>query len=141
LAGLSGVGKSSLLNVVQPGLQLRTGAISEKMQTGRHTTTQANLLKLESGGTVIDTPGIRDFGLSGLLRTDLIRYYPDIAAVAGRCRFRDCTHTHEPGCAVQAAVHEGVLSQMRFDSYTQNYQVLPATRAQEQEQVQTRTWR
>jgi ribosome biogenesis GTPase len=141
LAGLSGVGKSSLLNAVQPGLQLRTGAISDRLQMGRHTTTQANLFKLESGATVIDTPGIRDFGLSGLLRTDLIRYYPDIAAVTGQCHFRNCSHTHEPGCAIPAAVHEGALSEMRYDSYAQIYESLPATHAQEQEQAQTRTWR
>ena len=77
LAGLSGVGKSSLLNAVQPGLQLRTGEISERLKMGRHTTTQVNLFKLDLGGYVIDTPGIRDFGLAGLLRTDLIEYYPE----------------------------------------------------------------
>ena len=76
LAGLSGVGKSSLLNAVEPGLQLRTNDVSDHSHSGRHTTTQVNLLKLQSGGYVIDTPGIREFGLSGLRRGELIRFYP-----------------------------------------------------------------
>jgi ribosome biogenesis GTPase len=141
LAGLSGVGKSTLLNAVQPGLQLRTREISERLKMGRHTTTQVNLFKLDRGGYVIDTPGIRDFGLAGLLRTDLVEYYPDIQDAAGRCRFNDCSHTHEPGCAVQAAVQEGGLSETRYQSYMQIYETLSASHAQEQEQAQTRAWR
>ena len=141
LAGLSGVGKSSLLNAVQPGLQLRTGEISERLKMGRHTTTQVNLFKLNRGGYVIDTPGIRDFGLDGLLHTDLIAYYPEIQAAASACRFSDCTHTHEPDCAVQAALQAGRLSETRFQSYVQNYESLPASQAEKQEQAQTRTWR
>jgi ribosome biogenesis GTPase len=141
LAGLSGVGKSSLLNVVQPGLQLRTGEVSERLKMGRHTTTQVNLFKLDRGGRVIDTPGIRDFGLAGLLRTDLIAFYPEIQAAAQRCRFSDCSHSHEPGCAVQAAVRSGSLSETRYQSYLQIYETLPASRAQKQEQAQTRAWR
>jgi ribosome biogenesis GTPase len=141
LAGLSGVGKSSLLNAVQPGLQLRTREISERLKMGRHTTTQVNLFRLDRGGYVIDTPGIRDFGLAGLLRTDLIDYYADIRDTAGRCRFSDCTHTHEPGCAVQAAVRSGALAETRYQSYLQIYETLPASHAQEQEQAQARAWR
>jgi ribosome biogenesis GTPase len=140
LAGLSGVGKSSLLNVVQPGLQLRTGEISERLKMGRHTTTQVNLFRLNLGGYVIDTPGIRDFGLAGLLRTDLIDYYPDIQTAARRCRFSDCSHTHEPGCGVQAAVQAGRFSETRYQSYTQIYETLPANQAQKQELAQTRAW-
>jgi ribosome biogenesis GTPase len=141
LAGLSGVGKSSLLNAVQPGLELRTGEISERLKMGRHTTTQVNLFKLDCGGCVIDTPGIRDFGLAGLLRTDLIGYYPSIQAAASSCRFSDCSHTHEPGCAVQAALQSGSLSAARYQSYLQIYETLPANRAQEHEQAQARAWR
>jgi len=140
LAGLSGVGKSSLLNAVQPGLHLRTGEISERLKMGRHTTTQVNLFKLDLGGYVIDTPGIRDFGLDGLLRTDLIDYYPGIRAAAQRCRFSDCSHSHEPGCAVQAAVRSGRLSETRFQSYLQIFETLPASRAQKQEHAQARAW-
>jgi ribosome biogenesis GTPase len=89
---------------------------------------------------VIDTPGIRDFGLAGLLRTDLIEYYPDVQDAAKLCRFRDCSHTHEPGCAVQAAVHEDELSETRYQSYLQICETLPASHAEEQEQAQARTW-
>jgi ribosome biogenesis GTPase len=141
LAGLSGVGKSTLLNAVQPGLQLRTGVVSEYSHAGRHTTTQVNLLKLESGGYVVDTPGIREFGLTGLHRAELIRYYPEIAAVEGRCRFKDCSHTHEPACAVKAAVQAGRLSKTRYESYAHILRTLPKSRAQEIEQVQERARR
>jgi len=140
LAGLSGVGKSTLLNAVQPGLQLRTGLVSEYSHSGRHTTTQVNLLKLERGGYVVDTPGIREFGLSGLISTELIRYYPEIAALEGQCRFKDCSHTHEPGCAIKTAVQAGRLSRTRYENYAHILETLPTSRAQEKEQVQERAW-
>jgi ribosome biogenesis GTPase len=122
LAGLSGVGKSSLLNVIQPGLQLRTGEVSQlKSREGRHTTTKVNMLPLAMGGYVIDTPGIKDMGLMGLHPDDLILYYPDIEAVFGRCRFNDCTHEHEPGCAVREAVEDGRIAEWRYINYTNLY--------------------
>ena len=124
LAGMSGVGKSSLLATVEPGLQLRTRMVSEQSGEGKHTTTQVQMLKLEAGGSVIDTPGIREFGLSDLVRGELIRFYPEIAAVAG-CRFSNCSHTHEPGCAVKAAVQQGIVSAMRYHSYKKIIQDLP----------------
>jgi ribosome biogenesis GTPase len=138
LAGLSGVGKSSLLNAMEPGMQLRTGTVSEYSHSGRHTTSQVNLLALQAGGYVVDTPGIREFGLAGLRRGELIRFYPEIAAADGRCRFKDCSHTHEPGCAVKEAVEKGGLSQARYDNYRTIYETLPASRAEEQEQAQNR---
>jgi ribosome biogenesis GTPase / thiamine phosphate phosphatase len=141
LAGMSGVGKSTLLNAVQPGLQLRTSAVSDHSHTGRHTTSQVSLLPLEAGGYVVDTPGIREFGLSGMRQGDLIHYYPEIAALEGRCRFADCSHTHEPGCAIKAAVERGDLSDIRFQNYQQIYATLPESRAQEREQAQERAWR
>jgi len=126
VAGLSGVGKSSLLAAVQPGLQLRVGEVSEYSRQGQHTTAQVSLLKLQAEGAVIDTPGIREFGLSGLGRAELVRFYPEIAAVQWRCRFNDCSHTHEPGCAVKVAVGQGLVSEMRYHSYEKIYHTLEA---------------
>ncbi|MCL4301049.1 MAG: ribosome small subunit-dependent GTPase A [Anaerolineae bacterium] len=124
LAGLSGVGKSSLLSAVQPSLQLRTGIVSEASGEGRHTTTQVTMLPLAMGGFVVDTPGIREFGLSGLSPRDLIRFYPDLEAAADGCRFADCSHRHEPDCAVKAAVAAGILPITRYDSYQKIYESL-----------------
>jgi len=118
LAGLSGVGKSSLLAAVHPGLNLRTGAVSEHWGgQGQHTTTQVNLFALQDGGYVVDTPGIRGFAVAGLLPAELLRFYPEIAEVAARCRFADCSHVHEPGCAVRVAVREGSLPAIRYHNY------------------------
>lgn len=117
LAGLSGVGKSSLLLALQPDLALRVGEVSDYSHAGRHTTTQVNLIELEGTGRVVDTPGIREFGLDGLRRAELVHFYPEILAVAGQCAFRDCSHLHEPGCAVQAALETGQVSTMRYKNY------------------------
>jgi ribosome biogenesis GTPase len=124
LAGLSGVGKSSLLRAVQPGLKVRTGEVNSRRREGRHTTSQVTLLMLGMGGSVVDTPGIREFGLFGLGRQDLVQFYPDILAVAGDCRFADCSHTHEPGCGVRKAVRRKALSKARYHSYRQIYDSL-----------------
>jgi len=126
LAGMSGVGKSSLLAAVQPGLRLRIGETSERLHEGRHTTTQVSLIALGLGGFVADTPGIREFGLSGLNRAELARFYPDIQATARGCRFADCSHTHEPDCAVTAAVSEGSISHVRYHSYQAILASLPS---------------
>lgn len=125
LAGLSGVGKSSLLTAVQPDFQLRVGAVNEELGHGRHTTTQSNMLPFGPDGYVIDTPGIREFGLFGLTRAELIAYYPDLAAHAGRCRFSDCTHQHEPDCAVRAGVQAGTIDATRYHNYTKIWDSLP----------------
>jgi ribosome biogenesis GTPase len=124
LAGMSGVGKSSLLAAVQPGLRLRTTEVSDHSHEGRHATTQVTMLPLAVGGWVVDTPGIREFGLSGLQRGELVHFYPEIAAVATGCRFGDCSHTHEPGCAVQEAVHRGHVSKARYHNYKKIYETL-----------------
>ncbi len=116
LTGLSGVGKSSLVAAVQPGLELRTGVVSEHSGEGRHTTTQATWLKLGEGGAVVDTPGIREFGLAGLLPHELAAYFPDFAGE--RCRFRDCQHLNEPGCGVRDAVENRRIAPSRYHSYT-----------------------
>jgi ribosome biogenesis GTPase len=128
LAGMSGVGKSSLLAAVQPGLQLRVSEVSEDSGEGRHTTSQVTMLKLSIDGFVVDTPGIREFGLRDLRRDDLAGFYPEITAAATGCRFDDCSHTHEPGCAVKLAVQHGRLSAMRYHNYQKIYHTLPGRR-------------
>ena len=124
LAGLSGVGKSSLLAAVQPGLDLRVAEVSDYWQQGRHTTTQVTMHPLEMGGYVVDTPGIREFGLSGLFRGDLASFYPEFLA-EGRCQYPDCIHIEEPGCAVKAAVEEERLPFVRYENYIKIYETLP----------------
>ena len=109
---------------MQSDLQLRTGIVSDYGE-GRHTTTQVNLIELEMGGFVVDTPGIREFGLSGLSKGELVRFYPEIAALQARCRFGDCSHSHEPGCAVKDAVQKNRISQDRYHSYRVIYDGLP----------------
>jgi len=126
LVGMSGVGKSSLLEAVQPGLGLRTGEVSAHSGEGRHTTAQVSLWRLETGGCVVDTPGIREFGLSGLRRAELARFYPEIAAVEKSCRFKNCSHTHEPGCAAKAAMKRGRVSATRYRNYNKIYYDLPS---------------
>jgi ribosome biogenesis GTPase / thiamine phosphate phosphatase len=117
VSGPSGVGKSSLLNTLYPGLSLRVGAISASVNKGRHTTVGAMLHPLPDGGAVVDTPGLREVGIWGLDASDVDRCFPEIRQFIGECRFGDCSHTVEPGCAVLAAVTEGEVSAERYDSY------------------------
>jgi ribosome biogenesis GTPase len=122
LAGLSGVGKSSILSAIQPGLNLKTGNVSEHglfTGQGQHTTTQASLWKLANGGMVIDTPGIRTFGIAGIAPNELSSWYPEINAIAGNCRFGNCTHTREPDCAIKEAIKLGSVSELRYKNYVQ----------------------
>ncbi len=115
--GPSGAGKSSLLNAVFPGFRLRVGSISEATGKGRHTTTTAELMPLPSGGFVVDTPGLKEFGLWNLDRRELEISFPEIGRRAHECRFPDCSHQHEPGCAVKAAVEHGDIDADRHGSY------------------------
>lgn len=117
VVGLSGTGKSSLLSAVQPELKLRTKEVSEFNRQGQHTTTQSILLKLDVGGYVADTPGIKEFGLGGLTRIELQDYFPEILAHAPGCRFNNCSHVIEPDCAVRAAEESGIISESRAHSY------------------------
>jgi ribosome biogenesis GTPase / thiamine phosphate phosphatase len=118
LAGPSGAGKSSLLNAVEPGLGLRTGAVSDAVGKGRHTTVSARLIPLACGGHVADTPGLREVGLWGIDPADLDLHFPEFRDHLENCRFgRSCSHTHEPDCAVRAAVEAGALPAARFESY------------------------
>ncbi len=116
VSGPSGVGKSSLLNAVEPGLGLKTSEIGERTQKGRHTTTFATLLEA-GGGWVADTPGIREFGLWDLTPQELGGYFVEFRPFIPDCRFPDCTHAHEPGCAVQAAVDAEEITPERYGSY------------------------
>jgi ribosome biogenesis GTPase len=127
-AGLSGVGKSSLLSRVEPGLKLRALTVGERGKNrnqGRHTTTMATMYPLKDGGAVIDTPGLREFGLANLYRYELANFYPEIGALLGGCSYSDCTHTHEPGCRIKSAVQEGEISQMRYENYIKILDCLP----------------
>ncbi len=119
VTGPSGVGKSTLLNALQPGLRLATGAVSDALDKGRHTTTHAELLPVDgaAGGYVADTPGIRELGLWQLPATELAHCFPEFRPHLGRCAFNDCTHLHEPRCDLKAAVESGVVTEARYDSY------------------------
>jgi len=125
--GLSGVGKSSLLSAIQPGLDLRVASVGEKGGGhGRHTTTASRLFWLpDVGGWVADTPGMREFGLWGMFRGDLSDGFLEIAELAPDCRFRDCLHLSEPGCAVTAAVGDGRIDRERYQSYVALLDELP----------------
>ena len=117
LSGNSGVGKSTLLNALIPGLEARTEEISLSHDTGQHTTTYSELFDLPTGGSLIDTPGIKGFGTFDIERTELGHYFREIFQIGQGCRFQDCTHTHEPGCAVLQALEEGRIAPSRYNSY------------------------
>lgn len=118
LTGPSGVGKSSLLNAIQPGLALRVASVSDAVQKGRHTTVTAQLIPLECGGYVADTPGLRELGLWGIDPEALAGYFPEFSPLLGSCRYHNsCTHSHEPGCAIQEALAAGAIDAGRYDSY------------------------
>jgi ribosome biogenesis GTPase len=116
-AGHSGVGKSSLLNAVDSDLHLKVGEVSHATSKGRHTTTRAELLRLSGGGYVVDTPGIRAFGIWDVERADLDIFFKEFEPLIEQCRFYDCTHEHEPDCAVRAAVEKGEVRRPRYEAY------------------------
>ena len=117
LVGPSGVGKTSLLNTLQPGLGLQVREVSHATSKGRHTTVAPQLIPLDAGGWVADTPGIRALALFDLDPEEIDAYFPDIAPLVAHCQFSDCTHTVEPGCAVVRAVEEGQVDEHRYESY------------------------
>ena len=117
VSGNSGVGKSTLIQAIDPSLDIRTGEISESHHKGRHTTTFSTMYPLAGGGAVIDTPGIKGFGLIDIDEAELWHYFPEMMRVAPAGRFYNCTHTHEPGCAVTEAVKAGEIAWPRYESY------------------------
>lgn len=117
LSGNSGVGKSTLINSLAPHANLRTAAISDAHQTGMHTTTFSEMIPLGEGSWIIDTPGIKGFGTFDMEREELTSYFKEIFEFSKQCRFSDCSHTHEPGCAVLKAVEDHYIAQSRYQSY------------------------
>ena len=116
-SGESGVGKSSLINAIDPALDAKVGKISAAHLQGKHTTSLYEMYRTESGSYIIDTPGIRGFGLVSLEKEEIALYFPEMLEVSRGCRFTPCTHTHEPGCAVKQAVEDGKISAERYNSY------------------------
>ncbi|OFY67875.1 MAG: ribosome small subunit-dependent GTPase A [Bacteroidetes bacterium RBG_13_43_22] len=117
LAGNSGVGKSSLLNLLNPSLNLKTESVSEYHRQGKHVTTFPEMHRMTFGGFVIDSPGIRGFGVVDMDRNEIYHFFPEIFRISEKCRFYNCLHLDEPGCAVRNAVEEGIIDPLRYRSY------------------------
>ena len=117
LSGHSGVGKSTLINAIQPGLDLKTGEISEAHSQGKHTTTFSEMFELDFGGYIIDTPGIRGFGTIDMEKEEMSHFFPEIFEASENCQFNNCSHIHEPKCAVKKDVESGEISITRYESY------------------------
>ena len=122
LSGHSGVGKSTLVNRIQPDLELRTAEVSKAYDKGKHTTTFATMHPLEIGGFIVDTPGIKGFGIVDIPREELSHYFPEMRELLHDCKFNDCRHIDEPGCAVKAALEKGLIAESRYLSYLSMYE-------------------
>lgn len=116
-AGHSGVGKSTLINTIEPNLNLKTREISDYHQTGKHTTTFSEMFELGFGGFIIDTPGIKGFGVLDMEKEEISHYFPEMFKLLENCQYYNCTHTHEPACEVKKYVHEGKIAESRYYSY------------------------
>ncbi|MDD2277542.1 MAG: ribosome small subunit-dependent GTPase A [Bacteroidales bacterium] len=117
ISGNSGVGKSSLINRIEPTLNLKTSDISHYHLKGKHTTTFSEMFPLSNGGFIIDTPGIKGFGLVDMDKREIFHFFPEIFKVSASCQYKNCTHEHEPGCAVKKAVENGLIDSSRYYSY------------------------
>lgn len=124
VAGPSGVGKSSLINCLQTVTHMQTGAISEKIERGKHTTRHTELIAVEDNTYIMDTPGFSSLAIQGMEKEELRDYYPEFTEYEEQCRFQGCSHIHEPNCAVKEALEEGRISQVRYDNYQILYQEL-----------------
>jgi len=127
-AGPSGVGKSTILNAILPGLKLKTGEVSEKLKRGKHTTRHVELIALPEGGLVADTPGFSNLELPDIKPADLARYFPEMENYLGKCHFTGCLHDREPACAVKEAVESGELEESRYRQYLEFLQELKSRR-------------
>ena len=116
-SGQSGVGKSSIINCIEPDLQLKVANISNYNNKGKHTTTFAEMFELSFGGFIIDTPGIKEFGLIHYIKEEISHYFPEMLQLLSQCKFNNCTHTHEPGCAIKQAWEEGKIANSRYQNY------------------------
>lgn len=121
ISGHSGVGKSTLINRLCPGLHLRTGKISDWSDKGKHTTTFAEMIPLPDGGYLVDTPGIQEFGIVDIEEGELGHFFPEMRALLNHCRFHNCQHLNEPACVVRDAVEEGKIAESRYESYLSIY--------------------
>jgi len=128
VAGPSGVGKSSLINRLQPKAMMETGAVSEKIARGKHTTRHTELIRIAENSYIMDTPGFSSLGLFDLEKEELRHYYPEFAAYEDTCRFQGCVHVHEPGCMVKEALDRGEISRLRYENYCLLYEELKEKR-------------
>ncbi len=117
LSGHSGVGKSTIINSVQPASMLKTGIISDSHHSGKHTTTYSEMIDLDFGGFIIDTPGIKGFGLLEMVKEEISHYFPEMFRLLNNCQYYNCTHTHEPECAVKKAVTDRQIAESRYETY------------------------
>jgi ribosome biogenesis GTPase len=115
--GYSGVGKSTIINCLSPGLDLRVSHISESTGKGRHTTTNAEMIELDNNTRIVDTPGMREFGIADIEPQDLSKYFSEFVEYLDMCNFRGCSHDHEPRCAIKEKLDEGLISPGRYQSY------------------------
>ena len=117
IAGHSGIGKSTLINTIEPGLDLKTSEISDMHESGMHTTTYPEMHTISNNGYIIDTPGIKGFGVIDIEKEEISHYFPEMFSILENCQYYNCTHSHEPNCAVKSAVESGKISKTRYNSY------------------------